>query len=320
MEIKAIETPYKYNRPVLAAGTPGEFDCTAVDCPMPFYHNGRFYMLYVGFDGTGYQTGLAVSDDLLHWEKQGVVLKRGSNQDWDKVGQAGAWILQDTDLYGRHTLRKIDGKYWMIYHSYPDEGYEAGPASMGLAYTEDESLIHWQFVGEPVFRYEKSIPWEGGGLYKCCVVEKDGTYYMYYNAKNDSDFPWTEQTGLATSKDLLHWERHKENPVLPVTEGAWDSLFSSDPCVFWDSREQRWLMFYFGFDGQHAMEGIAESHDMVHFTKHPDPIIRSGDAIDSVHAHKPGILYHDGVLYHYYCAVDKDDNRCITVACSKDIF
>jgi hypothetical protein len=25
-------------------------------------------MQYIGFDGTGYQTGLAVSDDLLHWK------------------------------------------------------------------------------------------------------------------------------------------------------------------------------------------------------------------------------------------------------------
>jgi hypothetical protein len=39
---------------------------------------------------------------------------------------------------------------------------------------------------------------------------------MYYNAKN-KESGWVEQTGLATSKDLLHWDRYEGNPVLKVS-------------------------------------------------------------------------------------------------------
>jgi len=75
--IEKYRTPYKLGRPVLTgSGVEGTFDSKAVDCPFVFCHNGLFYMMYVGFDGTGYQTGLASSTDLIHWIKKGVILKR----------------------------------------------------------------------------------------------------------------------------------------------------------------------------------------------------------------------------------------------------
>ena len=55
-------TPYKFGKLVVSpSGVDGEFDGKTVDCPFVFHHDGRFYMTYVGWDGTGYQTGLASS-------------------------------------------------------------------------------------------------------------------------------------------------------------------------------------------------------------------------------------------------------------------
>lgn len=329
MNIDHLITPFKLNRPVLAAsGTPDAFDQCAVDCAYPFFHNGRAYMTYVGFDGKGYQTGLAVSEDLIHWTPQGVMLPRGCNREWDRMGMACSWILRDDDLYGSHTLKKVDGKYWMFYHAYPGEGYEAGGAEIGLACTDDESLMHWDFVGEPVFSYRDGAPWERGGLYKCCVVAHEGRYYMFYNAKNrDGDGGWLEQIGLATSTDMLHWVREKSNPVVPVTEGAWDQMFASDPWVCYDSREKQWVMFYYGYDGRQAMDGVAVSQDLIHWEKFPGPILTcgAGQDVDAQFAHKPAMLYRDGALYHFYCACrpgrDGDaalnlsgEFRCLSVA------
>ena len=71
--IAAYRTPYKYPKLLLgpskpaasnAPPVPGEaFDSRSVDDPIVFRADGRFYMLYIGFDGTGYQTGLATSTD-----------------------------------------------------------------------------------------------------------------------------------------------------------------------------------------------------------------------------------------------------------------
>src|SRR5215475_11232253 len=73
----SYRTPYKIGRLVLeAAHSPGEFDSRSVDCPFVFHHTGRYYMTYIGFDGTGYQTGLASSPNLIQWTKHGCILHR----------------------------------------------------------------------------------------------------------------------------------------------------------------------------------------------------------------------------------------------------
>lgn len=112
MNIEHLLTPFKYGKPVLAGtGREGRFDRNAVDCPTPFWHNGRYRMLFVGFDGTGYQTGMAVSDDLIHRENPDVLLRRGCHRDWDRVGMASTSLLMENDLFGPRRLKKAFGKY-----------------------------------------------------------------------------------------------------------------------------------------------------------------------------------------------------------------
>ena len=320
-------TPHKLGRPVLTgSGVPGAFDEKAVDVPFVFEHQGAFYMMFVGFDGRGYQTALARSDDLLHWEKLGVILPRGEGNGWDCANAAGTWLLCENDLNGPRTLKKWQGKYWLAYHSYPGEGYESGPARFGLAWTQDETLCTWHRLPEPFLTPETGADWERGGLYKACLLRHEDLFYVFYNAKDTSAM---EQTGLVTSPDLCTWTRYEGSPVLRTTPGAWDSRFRSDPYVVRDG--QRWVMFHFGFDGQHAQEGIAFSDDLWRWEQYPDPLLTVGPpgSLDSRHAHKPAVIRHRGVLYHFYCACrphqegDPTDNsgelRCLTVATSQPV-
>ena len=330
LNLEQYLTPHKLGRPVLTgSGVDGAFDDLAVDCPFVFEHAGAFYMLFVGFDGKGYQTGLARSTDLVEWEKRGVILGRGEGNDWDNQNAAGTWLLCENDLDKPRTLRKWQGKYWLVYHSYPGEGYEVGPGRVGLAWTEDESLMSWHRLPEPILLPEEGAPWEQGGLYKECLILHDDVFYLFYNAKNRAD-RWIEQIGVATSRDLVSWARHADNPVLPVTESAWDAGFSSDPGVV--HYDGRWAMYYFGYDFRHAQEGIAFSDDLIHWVKHPEPIITVGNEgeLDSIHAHKPSVIKHDGVLYHFYCACRSampgdptvnlgQEFRCLTVATSEPL-
>lgn len=322
-------SPFKLGAPVIApSGVPGAFDRLGVDCPQPFRHNGKVYMLYIGFSGEGYQTALAVAEDdsLLRWKSLGTVLTKGEPGTWDQVGRAGNCVLCENGLYGAREAVRINGRYWMSYHAYPAVGYEAGAAEIGLAWTEDEELLDWHCLERPVLSWRDGAAWERGGLYKSHILLHDGRFWMFYNAKNVTDGSWREQTGAAVSDDLLRWTR-LPGPVLPVTEGAWDSVFASDPVVLFDAARDRWVMYYFGFNGKNAMDGIAFSDDLLRWTKHPEPILRSGapGEIDSRHAHKPGILAHNGALYHFYCACRPTQTeeerrllggeyRCITVA------
>ena len=321
-------TPYKYGSPILApSGEEGAFDRFGVDNMRICWHNGKFYCFYIGFDGKGYRTALAVSEDLLHWEKKGVILDAGSGREWDNSGRAISSLLCDVDVYGKRELIKYDGKYWMFYHAYPGVGYEIGAAANGLAWTTDEDLLEWHCEPEPVFEKDIAGCWDGGGLYSTWVVPHDGKYILYYNGKEQVDWPWHEQVGMAFSDSLHNWKRYENNPVLKVTPNHWDSYFSCGQHVLFDSKENRWVMFYCGYDGHHAREGVAISYDMTHWEKCPEPIITVGESgdIDSTHAHKPCVIYHDGMLWHFYCAVRPTETeeekqrfgseyRCLTVA------
>lgn len=149
---------------------------------------------------------------------------------------------------------------------------------------------------------------------------------MFYNAKDQAD-RWVEQTGIAVSQDLFHWKRIQKEPVLPITQGAWDGRFVSDPNIVFDGKN--WLNFYFGYDHGHAQEGLAVSKDLLRWQKYENPIITHGQKgeIDENHAHKAAMVYDHGTLYHFYCSTrpyqtgDKTqvlgEFRAITVAQSK---
>lgn len=324
--IQKYLTPYKCSEPVLAAsGTKGAFDEQSVDIPFVFAHNNQFYMLYTGYDGKGYQSALATSSDLVHWEPKGVIMARGEEDSdrWDKVGAAATWMIKESDnLYDTPRLKKIDGKYWLVYHSYPSVGYEAGPAEIGLAWCEDEELMDWHRLDAPVFSWKDGADWEKGGLYKACIITVGDTYYMFYNAK-DTQRRWIEQTGVAFSKDLLHWERCEKNPIVPITPAPyWNSRFLSDPYIVKDG--DLWVNFFFGYDGKvfkHAMEGLALSDNLIDWEKVEEPILTNGEqgAIDEGHAHKASIFYHkeSDTLYHFYCATrpSRDGDRAVIYGC-----
>lgn len=336
-------TPYitvcRYAKPVLApSGVQCSYDELAVDSPFVFFHGGEWHMMHIGFDGIGYQTAIAHGSDLVHWSGEEPLFRREDLSGWDRGGIAGVWILRENSLTGLPTLKKWHGRYWMVYHSYPDKGYEAGPASIGLAWCEDEDLKTWIRLEEPILTWCDGACWEHGGLYKGCLVEENGRFLLFYNAKDRDIWPWHEQIGLAVSDDLVHWTRHPGNPVIVNHPGGFDSSFAADPCVVKDG--DTWLMFHYVYDGVHAQEALAWSDDLLHWHCLDSPLLRHGGpgSLDEIHAHKPSVVYKNGILYHFYCAVRPSrpsDNalnqdptrageavseyRCITVATSKPL-
>src|SRR6266545_838791 len=86
----------------------------SVDCPYAFFHQGHWWMLYVGFDGVGYHSDYAFSDDLVHWEKHEVNFEWASYYapkinctfDWDKKvsrssGAPACAAINFTSLHAR---------------------------------------------------------------------------------------------------------------------------------------------------------------------------------------------------------------------------
>jgi len=314
-----VKTPFKYGV-VIKGATTNEL----VDCPSVFRKDGRWYMMYVASQNkTGYQTHLARSDDLLHWEKLGTILSFTRPGDWDAWQADGAVALCDYQWNGSHTLEKFGGKYWLSYIGGAKQGYEPDPLSIGIAFTEDPSAVkEWHRIPEnPVLspKQADARPFESMTLYKSQIIH-DKTeslgwpFVMYYNGKFKNAY---ERIGMAVSRDMVHWTRYGAEPVVANGEDLQRGI-SGDPQIV--RMGDLWVMFYFGaFWKPGAFDTFACSYDLVNWTKWEGPhLIQASEPFDNKYAHKPWLVKWNGVVYHFYCAVG-DEGRVIAVATSKDL-
>ncbi|MCM8786332.1 MAG: hypothetical protein NC899_08925 [Candidatus Omnitrophica bacterium] len=313
-------TPYKLNRPILEpTGKEKDFDKDMVDCPFVFFHNNKFYMAYIGFDGDGYRSGLCSSSDLINWKREGMILDWGEKGGFDCYGAAALSILHETDLEKLPVPKKWKGKYWATYTGYPEKGYENGPGAIGLVYSDD--LFHWKRVDfNPIIKPDEGEEWERGGIYRTYFFQYKEQFYIFYNAKPKKENDWIEEIGFAISKDLKNWIRNSTNPIIKRDkEKSWDLIFG-DPYIKW--YKNKWVMFYCAVDKKNAREAVAFSSDLKNWQKCCEPLLDIGKEgeIDSLHAHKPCVIMYNKVLYHFYCAVRKEDQyRTITLATSRPL-
>jgi predicted GH43/DUF377 family glycosyl hydrolase len=313
-----VKTPFKYGV-VLKGDGPDEL----VDCPSVFRCGEHWYMMYVAITNkVGYQTFLARSDDLLHWTKLGKILPF-SGDGWDAWQADGGVALADYRWDGTHGLEKFDGKYWLSYIGGAKQGYETDPLSIGMAWTRQPAWPKvWHRVKEnPVLtpRQPEARSFETKTLYKSQIIHDSNQslgwpFVMFYNAKYKNGF---EQIGMAVSRDMRNWNRYGTNSVVANGEAKKNGM-SGDPQIV--KIGDVWVMFYFGAGWQpKAFDTFACSHDLVHWTKWAGPnLVQPSEPYDQTYAHKPWVLKHKGVVYHFYCAVGTE-GRVIALATSVDL-
>ncbi len=310
-----VKTPHKYGV-ILRPEGEDEY----VDCPNVFRHGNAWYMVYVGFKKeVGYQTRLARSENLLHWTPLGAVL-RFSDAGWDRWQADGSVALVDPAWGGSAEIEPFDGRYWFSYFGGEKKGYETDPLSIGMAWTRtpDRATPWTRLAANPVLRPTQpdARPFERATLYKSHVLwdraeSLEYPFVMYYNGKQEG--PWVERIGMAVSKDMVKWARYGSGPVIDNEKGI-----SGDPQIV--RMDDVWVMFYFGAGWKpKAFDTFAASYDLVHWTKWTGPdLISPSEPWDETYAHKPWMVKHDGVVYHFYCAVGSE-GRVIALATSKDL-
>ncbi|ALJ01745.1 glycosylase (plasmid) [Rufibacter tibetensis] len=322
-----VKTPYKYGLVLMPSN-----NSKKTDCPTVFRKGNKWYMTYLVFDGRGYETWLAESKDLLNWEHKGTIMSFSKDTTlWDAHQKAGYLALQDYKWGGNYKLNKYDGKYWMSYFGGNSPGYEQGPLSIGLAYTkQDPSKVHeWQRLPKPVLTpNDPDVGWweNRNKLFKSTVIrDKDKKtgypFVMYYNAVGDSlennlKTRWYERIGMAVSDDMVTWKRIMKDPVVHHPMGI-----TGDPVI--QQIGDLYVMFYFGAfwkDRKGAFNRFACSYDLVNWTDWTgENLIESSEPYDEQYAHKSFVVKHKGVVYHFYNAVNKKEQRGIAVATSKDM-
>jgi predicted GH43/DUF377 family glycosyl hydrolase len=306
-----VKTPYKYGV-VLKAGQGRK-----VDCPSVYRLGDKWYMMYIIFDGNGYETAIADSNDLLQWRPLGKIL--GFRKDtWDAMQAAGYIALQDHTWAGSYELSKFDGKYWLSYIGGALKGYETDPLAVGIAWTTDPGApVQWSRLPEPVLSRDQPDAREFEKLtqYKSNIIhDRQKTlgypFVMFYNGKSNSGY---ERIGMAVSRDMKSWLRYGNEPVIDNGSGI-----SGDPQI--TRIDDVWVMFYFGaFWKPKAFDTFACSYDLVHWTKWQGPdLVAPSKPYDHTYAHKPSVIKRKGIVNHFYCAVG-DQGRVIALATSKEI-
>ena len=217
----------------LALGPEQAYESAGMEDPRVVEVEGTYYLTYTGYDGSNAQLCLAVSNDLAHWERKGIILPAGQgkwNVHWTKSGV----ILP----------QKINGKYWMYYLGDP----KGSSDEMGVASSED--ALHWtDALDHPILSRRP-------GLFDSRVVEPGALLqidergiWLVYNGADD---------GLAYSTGWVLFDRNDPTRVLARAETpvfrpqlSWETAGQVPNVVFVEGIVRdggRWLFYYGGAD------------------------------------------------------------------------
>ena len=332
-----VRTPYKYGMVVAPTD-----NYHKIDCPTVYREGNTWYMTYVcyngkdGTDGRGYETWLAKSDDLLHWQTLGRILAYPADGAdlWDQNQRGGFPALIDYNWNGTYEMFPFKGRHYITYIGGPGTGYEAvnAPLSIGIASTSKgiTTAHQWDTQPSPLMSYndKEAQWWERLTQYKSTIYwmkdkeqrikgEEKYPFIMFYNAGGKDDtHPKGERIGIALSKDLRKWKRYQGNPVF---------AHDSDGTITGDAQIVRmgdlWVMFYFSAFNPtreyNAFNTFAASYDLINWTDwEGEDLIIPSKPYDELFAHKSYVVKHQGIVYHFYCAVNNAGQRGIAVATS----
>lgn len=227
------------NNPILSPGASDEWDGGLVAHSYIIKKDNLYYMFYDGSPEKQWQEeiGLAISDNLIHWEKyeNNPVLKT-SDFWWDK------------DHVSRCCVFSEGGRYYMFF-----AGHNGRCERIGLAISDD--LFHWKKQGsEPVLNLGKQGDWDEFHISDPKIIKVDNTFLMFYTGYDSKKKKG--RIGLALSNDLINWHKFKKNPILDVGKpGSWDCNEACRADIFQDG--EQYYVVYSGRKGFRFRVGLA---------------------------------------------------------------
>jgi predicted GH43/DUF377 family glycosyl hydrolase len=199
---------------------------------------------------------------------------------------------------------KKDGKFVMLYRAQDRKG------TSSLGYATGDDGVHFTRRPEPVLVSEASYE-KGGGVEDPRLQKVGETYYLTYTGYNNVDATADKgnaQLCLATSTDLVHWQR--QGVIIPSYQGKWNVKWTKSGAIVPTKINGKYWMYYLGdAKGKDSQMGVAYSDDLLHWTEaldHPVMTSRPG-SFDSqvVEPGPPPILTPQGIFLIYNGADDK---------------
>jgi len=190
-----------------------------------------------------------------------------------------------------------EGKIVMLYRAQDKQG------TSRLGYAESADGIRFTRRDEPVLspteEYEKD-----GGVEDPRLVQFGDTYYLTYTGYNKKD----AQLCLATSKDLIHWDR--KGVIIPANKGNWNVKWTKSGAIVPEKIDGKYWMYFLGTNVDNKDQaGLAMSADLLHWTEAtqtPALPVRPGHFDSRVAEPGPApIVTPNGIVLIYNGADDK---------------
>ena len=143
-------------------------------------------------EGKGDLAHLLISKDKIHWQEKGQLDIRQTNGQPISKGAFGTPAVF------------IEKGIWYLFYERDDRG-------IWLATSKDHTI--WTNVqDDPVIKMGPEL-YDQFAVAMNQVIKYKGYYYGYYHASAFKD--WHEwSTNIAVSKDLIHWQKYPNNPII----------------------------------------------------------------------------------------------------------
>ena len=179
--------------------------------------------------------------DLRRFSDAPVISPRG--EGWESAGTFNPAVVERGE------------KIVMLYRAQDKQG------TSRLGYAESADGIHFTRKNKPALSPE--APYEkDGGVEDPRLVKFGDTYYLTYTGYNKKD----AQLCLATSKDLIHWNR--KGVIIPANKGNWNVKWTKSGAIVPQKINGMYWMYFLGTsaDGK-DQGGLASSRDLLHWTE-----------------------------------------------------
>lgn len=153
------------------------------------------------------------------------------------------------------------GKKWRLHYLFifatVGIGLSACDSSVPPTPTEEViegAVVELEYVQDPaVLLLGEDGEWDSGVLRFPYVVEHEGSYHMFYEAR--AEIGTLLAIGYATSEDGISWTKYANNPLFEGDGDGFDSLRVARPVVM-VGNDGTWTMYYTGSGGEEDNKGI----------------------------------------------------------------
>jgi predicted GH43/DUF377 family glycosyl hydrolase len=226
-----------------------------------------------------------------------------SSTQWRRLNDGNPILMPQGDgfesagVFNPAVIKK-DGRFVMLYRAQDKQG------TSRLGYAESTDGVHFTRRAEPVLAPEADYE-RDGGVEDPRLVNVGGTFYLTYTGYNKKD----AQLCLATSKDLVHWQR--QGVIMPAYKGRWNVGWTKSGAILTAKVNGKYWMYYMADPARDVNEmGVAFSTDLIHWTEAlAQPVLRRRPGLFDAKVVEPGpppVMTRDGILLIYNGADEKN--------------